>query len=154
MASKIERFFGKMIAFLIQYTVGLVLPWWLIDAINNIVIDGYLSKFSNFKKINRYTFGLILPWWTLLIFEGNKQSKIEGSDTNSLSTPSSKKESKKLKYKCVGCGLTMEYYPSGGNANYPKDNHPYFNSICPNPKTSGSVYRDRKYHQWMRDYKN
>jgi len=150
MTSKIERFFGKMIALLIQYTIGLVLPWWIIDAINSFIFDSYSSKFSSFKKINRYTIGLILPWWILLVFEGNKQSVTEGSDTSSESKSSSKGEPKKLKYKCLGCGLTMEYYPKAATVDVPKDNHPYFNDLCPSPRSGGSVYRDRKYHQWTR----
>jgi len=124
MASKIGIFFGKMIAFLIQYTIGLVLPWWLIDIINNFIINGYSSKFTNFKKINRYTFGLILPWWTLLIFEGNKQSKTEGSiSSNNKQT----KDDVEKKWKCRTCGeiVTSKRYPGGnertcfGNSRYP-----------------------------------
>ena len=71
--NKLTRFLKeKVLTALIQFTIGLILPWWVIDLINSQLVEGYVGKFYNYKKIIRYTVGIILPWWTLLGFQRNK----------------------------------------------------------------------------------
>ena len=61
--------------------------------------------------------------------------------------------SENFKWKCHGCGIKMTApQMNEGTSNMPKENHLYYNDLCPTPKTGGSVWRDRKYHQFIRDY--
>jgi hypothetical protein len=73
--------FKDMLTIIIQYTVGLILPWWLIDFINRNLIEGYQSKFLSYSKLNRWVIGLILPWWVLILWESDKSMKITTIDT-------------------------------------------------------------------------
>ena len=73
---------------IIQYTIGLVLPWWVIDIINRNMIEGYGSNFSSYSKFNRWVIGLILPWWVPVLLENDRKMKITAFDkdeTDSLS---------------------------------------------------------------------
>lgn len=86
MTNKVKRFFGKVFSTLIQYTIGLVMPWWLLNAINKGLISSYEKKFYRFSKLHRYTYGIILPWWFLFIVEViRKQLKKESIESESES---------------------------------------------------------------------
>lgn len=67
MSNKISRFFGRMFATIIQYTVGLVMPWWLIDGVNDFLIDSYEERFDDYSNWHKYTYGAILPWWIMFL---------------------------------------------------------------------------------------
>lgn len=90
----------KVLVFLIQYTIGLIFPWWLIDLVNRKLIDGYSGQFNSYNKFIRYTIGLILPWWILALLQGNKM-QINTDSTESVNNPKSKKEV----YYCKYCGI-------------------------------------------------
>jgi hypothetical protein len=65
---------------IIQYTIGLVLPWWVIDIINRRLIEGYGSKFLSYSKFNRWVVGLILPWWVPILLENDRRMNITTFD--------------------------------------------------------------------------
>ncbi len=68
--NKLVRFLKeKVLVTVIQFTIGLMLPWWVIDLINCKLIECYESIFHNYNKFMRYSFGLILPWWTMFLFK-------------------------------------------------------------------------------------
>ena len=67
--------FKEALAMIIQYTIGLVLPWWVVDIINRNLIEGYNSKFLIYSQFNKRIIGLILPWWVPILFESDKRIK-------------------------------------------------------------------------------
>ena len=121
MTTKVDRFFGKVFATLIQYTIGLVLPWWLLNSINKALIESYTEKFLHFGKLHRYTYGIILPWW-LLYAVGKSNSKSQKEVINEGETSvgnmeksakmffaqkanKSERKSKEKNFYCTGCGM-------------------------------------------------
>lgn len=98
----------KVLTRIIQYTIGLILPWWVIDLINRQIVNGYDSQFLNYKKIYRYTVGLILPWWILNILQGN-QTSISTREVNSGGERSSATTNVKMKnFYCIKCGMLVQ----------------------------------------------
>lgn len=87
----------KVLVFLIQYTIGLLFPWWLIDFINARLIEGYSGKFTEYGKLIKYTLGLVLPWWILILLQGNKMETM----TDGTKSTSKTKEV----YFCKYCGV-------------------------------------------------
>ncbi len=141
MANAIERFFGKVYSNIITYTIGLVLPWWLVDFIADGfgAIESYESKSTKYRKIHRYTYGLILPWWTLYVFNPKKKEpyeedvedsrlRIKGSGvaasamSESIDIKESEKSPKEKNYYCSQCGLHVveEKTPIGKHGKCPE----------------------------------
>jgi hypothetical protein len=128
--NKIVKFLKEtVLTFIIQYSIGLILPWWVIDIINRSLIEGYDSKFSNYSKLGKWVIGLILPWWILVLLESDKKMSISSttfseSDSRALSNSKNQK-----KYYCKFCGHSWnnisdmtgnvcECHPNGSGKGY------------------------------------
>ena len=60
-----------ILPFLIKYTIGLLLPWWLVLILQRAVVKReYRSDYTidnwDYNKLVLYTLGLIIPWWILI----------------------------------------------------------------------------------------
>lgn len=108
-----KNFLNKAFAWLIQYTIGLLFPWWLIDIINRSILESYDSKFLSYKKINRYTVGLIFPWWALFLVEGNKMS-ISTSDSRYFEKNHNQQKNKKVYCRYCGSSHSSVYGLTSG----------------------------------------
>ena len=62
----------KILPALVKYSIGLVLPWWLVVIIQRSLVkseyknDYTIENYIYAGKFVLYTLGLIFPWWMLL----------------------------------------------------------------------------------------